>query len=188
MLARSFPAIPLIRCFGGIDPPGIGAVVRGLAAAVKRRGLSVEDAIRFMQETSEGRLAAPRAWLPAVRGLVGGLRSGMIDSKGLLRFAGYALGRHHAFAGGILCRATGTIAGVRKTLVLRTSPAAASDTLASMAGSTGACVAAFAWLMLRKAFAPGVHYPHEVAPEEVYEAFNGVGVPANKLLDDVIER
>lgn len=185
MLARSFPGIPLIRCFGGIDPPAVGAVVCGVARAVKSNRITLDEAIQFMQGASSGRFAAPRAWLHAVAGLAGGLGDGMIDVSDVLDFAAYAAGRHKTFAGGILCRATGVIDGQRKTLVLRSSKSGPGTFVDSMANGTGTCAAAFALLMLDRAIPPGVRFPERANPGDVYSALARLGFPTDEMIETV---
>ena len=188
MLGRSFPQVPLIRCFGGIDPPAVMAVVRGVARAVHDDKISLDEAIRFMQATMGGKVVASSAWRHALGGLASGMREGMVTGREATFFAGYSLlGRHAPFCGGILCRITGKREGARQTLVLRSSRAGPGTFVDSMAGATGTCAAAFTLLALEGAVKRGLVFPEELEPAEVYGAFERIGHPVDAMLDDVFE-
>jgi saccharopine dehydrogenase-like NADP-dependent oxidoreductase len=188
MLGRTYPNLPLIRCFGGIDPAGVMAVVRGIARAVHEEKISLDEAIRFMQATMGGKVVVSRAWRDALGGLASGFKDGMVSAREAMSFAGYSLlGRHVPFCGGILCRATGKQEGERKTLVLRSSRAGPGTFVDSMAGATGTCAAAFTLLALEGAVKPGLVFPEELDPNAVYGAFARLGQPVDTLMDDVLE-
>lgn len=187
MLGRTFPDIPLIRCFGGIDPPAVGAVVRGIARAVHGKRLSTDQAVRFMQAASSGQLAAPGAWLPAISGIARGLGSGMIGAGDVLSFAGFMAGRHQTFAGGILCRITGISEGRKRTLVMRSRNSGPGTFVDSMPNATGTCGAAFSLLLLDGAWNPGIRFVEETDPENVYNALKKLGVSTDEMIEGVFE-
>jgi len=183
MLARTFPDIPLIRCFGVIDPPAVGAIVRGIARAVQMGGLKREEALGFMKAASEGKIRSPGAWLPALSGILEGIGSGMIGSRDILSFAGYLSGRHEEFAGGIACRATGTIGGERQTLTLRSNQSGPGTFIDSMTNATGTCAAAFTLLLVADALEPGVRFTEELPSRDVYRAMEKLGFNTDELIE-----
>lgn len=187
MLGRSFPGIPLIRCFGGIDPPAVGAVVRGIARAVHEKRLSEDEAIRFLQAASSGQIAAPGAWLPALEGIARGLASGMIRAADVLSFAGFMAGRHQTFAGGILCRITGISEGSKRTLVMRSRSSGPGTFVDSMPNATGTCGAAFSLLLLEGAWKPGIRFVEETDPGNVYNALAKLGFDPDEMIESVFE-
>ena len=185
MLGRSFTDAPVIRCFGGIDPPAVGAVVRGVARAVYDNKLSMDDAIEFLQGASEGKLRAPGAWGHAVGGIIGGLLERMISPRDVATFAAYLAGSHQTFAGGVLCRISGTCEGRDTTMVLRSCKSGPGTFVDSMANGTGTCGAAFTLLMLDNTLSPGVRFPENTDPDAVYAAFNRLGFPTGDMLECV---
>ena len=188
MLGRSFPQVPLIRCFGGLDPPAVLAVVRGVARAVHDGDIALDEAVRFMQATMGGQLVASPGWKCALRGLASGLADGMISVRESAFFVGYSLlGKHAPFNGGILCRITGRQEGVRKTLILRSSRAGPGTFVDSMVGATGTCAAAFVLLALEGAAKPGVVFPENIDPDAVYGALSRMGHPVAEMMDEVFE-
>lgn len=185
MLGRSYPRVPLIRCFGGIDPPGVMAVVRGIGRAVDDGRLSRDEAIRFMQATMGGEVAMSGAWVAAIAGLLSGIGDGMVGARDAVSFAGFALlDRHEPFRGGIGCRMVGKRNGRRSTLMLRSSRAGVGTFVDSMARATGTCAAAFALVMLSGAVKPGLIFPEQLGPEAVYVALSKLGEPVDEMIDE----
>lgn len=187
MLGRTFPDVSLIRCFGGIDPTAIGALVRGVARAVSKKQLDRSEAIDFMKAASVGKIQSSAAWLPAIRGIADGLFSGMIGVRDVKAFASYLFGKHQEFAGGIACRASGSINGKDCSLILRSIKSGPGTFIDSMPNATGTCAAAFSLILKKRAIKPGVRFPEELSPEDVYHSLGILGFDTRDIIDDVID-
>ena len=48
-LPRRFPRVSAIRCMGGLHPQPVNGLSRGIAEAITRRAISMDDAIRWAQ-------------------------------------------------------------------------------------------------------------------------------------------
>ncbi|KAJ6445240.1 saccharopine dehydrogenase domain-containing protein [Purpureocillium lavendulum] len=88
-LPRFFPHATRIRCIGGLGPPPMNGIARGLGNAVRRQALPIEDAIGFLHELVT-KPPSSAGWGQALTTLAEQFRGGDITVNELFALAGHA--------------------------------------------------------------------------------------------------
>ena len=189
-LPRRFPHAAAIRCMGGLHPQPVNGLSRGIADAVKRQAITMDEAIGWAQRVFNDQSGPLKVWRHAVAGIRTQYRRGEISGSELREFIWMAARkRHWAWRGAAAVKATGIKDGKRLTLMRRTpAPGPQSSMWTSLANCTGVSCAAFASMALTGGASPhGLLFPEDWAePLAFYHALIGVGVREEDVIEPLI--
>lgn len=173
MLGHSFPHLRSAVCWGGIHPPPLNGIIRGLAVGVRSGRLPMDEACRFLQSVSAGGAGSWRGWRHALAGMLRQLRDGHASVRDVLRYATAAMRRDSPPPlSGVGARARGLHRGHPCEVAARVHAHGAEDADA-MAALTGLSAAAFFQLALEQPARPGVAFPETwVEPHRFYAGLN----------------
>lgn len=185
-LPRKYPNASNIRCFGGLDPAPYNGMVRGVALAVQKGQMPVEEAINFLEALLTGKLGSLTGWRHALSGMRDLVRTGEATRSELIRFLALsAVGHVFPYKSGLKVEVTGLRDGIPTVASRRTSVAGPDTYLfTDMAAATGTACAAFMVVALDGGsdVRAGVFTPEEwVEPRAFYRALERVGVPSQEL-------
>ncbi len=185
-LPRKYPDARNIRCFGGLDPAPYNGLIRGVALAVQKGHLPVEEAIDFLEALLTNKLGSVKGWRHALSGIRGLVRTGESTRAELIKFLALAAAGHtFPYKSGLKVEVTGLRGGI-PTVAARRTPVAGPGTylFTDMAAATGTACAAFMVVALdiESGARAGVFTPEEWAePEQFYSALERVGTPRSEL-------
>src|SRR5262249_37476247 len=107
-LARRFREAGAIRCMGGLHPQPINGLSRGIADAVKRQAITMDEAIGWAQRVFNDQSGPLKVWRHAVAGIRTQYRRGEISGSELREVIWMAARkRHWAWRGAAAVQATG---------------------------------------------------------------------------------
>jgi len=189
-LPRRFPRVSAIRCMGGLHPQPVNGLSRGIAEAITRRAITMDDAIGWAQRVFNDQSGPLKVWRHAVAGIGTQYRRGNVSGSELREFIWMAARkRHWAWRGAAAVKAAGIKDGERLTLMRRTpAPGPQSSMWTSLANCTGVSCAAFVSMALGAAASQhGLLFPEDwVEPSAFYRALFEVGVREEDVIEPLI--
>jgi len=118
---RRYPAAKRIRVLGGLDPSRFNGIARGLGLAVQNGKMTVDEAVGFIEDLLNNRVATVAGWRHALGGMIGQIRNGESGFGEMVKFLVLsALRRTYPYRGGLLARVTGTRDGIPAVVTRRT--------------------------------------------------------------------
>ena len=189
-LPRRFPHASAIRCMGGLHPQPVNGLSRGIADAITRGAITLDDGVEWAQRVFNDQSGPLRIWRHGMAGIWAQYRRGEISHSELFEFIWMAARkRHWTWRGAAAVKATGIKDGERLTLMRRTpAPGPQSSMWTSLANCTGISCAAFASLALGDgASRSGLLFPEDwVEPPAFYRALTEVGVREEDVIDPLV--
>ncbi|RMI30159.1 saccharopine dehydrogenase family protein [Nocardia stercoris] len=188
-MPRRFPQADRIRVIGGLDPAPFNGIIRGLATAVHKRELTVEEAIDYIMALFDNKIGNVGGLKASARGLYGLLRKEQSNVGEIAKFLGRsAVGRTYTWRGGLAARVYGVKDGLPHTAIRRTPDSGPHTYLMrNMATITGTACAAFMVMALDQAGQrAGAFAPEDWAePKAFYDALVAVGTPRHEIVERV---
>ena len=112
---------PMGGVLGGLDPSPFNGIPRGLGLAVQNGKMTVDEAVGFIEDLLNNRVATVAGWRHALGGMIGQIRNGESGFGEMVKFLVLsALRRTYPYRGGLLARVTGTRDGIPAVVTRRT--------------------------------------------------------------------
>lgn len=183
-----FPELRNVRILGGIHPPAVNGMLRGVAQAVETGALTKAQATGFLKSVLAGRSGTLGGWRAAWRGMRGQVTRGEMSGAVFWAFVRDALrNRKSPYVGGVAATCRGRIGNRQVTLARATLPTGPDHPFSSMAAVTGGMLATFIRAALDTKGGPaGVFAPEAwAAPDRIYALMGRYGLPPEETLGPV---
>ena len=188
-MPRRWPNAQRVRVLGGLDPQPANGVLRGVALAVHKGNLSMDEAIDFLDDIMTDGRGNAKGWRYALSGLGGQVARGEVKLGEALEYLVKGVRRkHYKYRGINYTRVTGIRDGQRVSVVRRVPVSGPGTPWTSMAALTGACTAAFMMLALDGLDGlAGVLAPEDWAdPEGLYAKLEITGAKPDEIVESVV--